>query len=60
MHPLLEELQAQGLSKKQIQTILLTIYEWLETNYPIMAQLSRPVLSEEIDLPEQESQLRRA
>ncbi len=49
MHSLIENLQSQGLSGKQIQTLFLTIHEWLESHYPIMAQISKPILSEEID-----------
>jgi hypothetical protein len=52
MQTLTTQLEAQGLTNEQIQNLFLTIHGWLEENYPIMAQISKPVLREEFDLPE--------
>jgi hypothetical protein len=39
MQTLLNELEAQGLSDEQIQNLFLTIHEWLEAHYPVMAKI---------------------
>ena len=52
MQPLLCELKAHGLTSDQIQTLFLTIHEWLEDNYPVMAKISKQALVEELGVTE--------
>jgi hypothetical protein len=52
MQPLLGKLEAQGLSKDQIQSIFLVIHEWLDNHYPVMAKISKQAMVQELGIKE--------
>ena len=52
MQDLLSELEAQGLSDQQIQNLFLTIHEWLDTHYPVMAKISKQAMARELGIRE--------
>ena len=52
MHTLLSELEAQGLSDDQIQNLFLTIHEWLDVHYPVMAKISKQAMARELGIRE--------
>ena len=52
MQPLLSQLRAQGLTNDQIQTLFLTIYEWLDVHYPVIATISKQAMVEELGIQE--------
>jgi hypothetical protein len=52
MQPLLFKLEAQGLSEDQIQKIFLTLYEWLDDNYPVIARISKQAMVQELGIKE--------
>jgi hypothetical protein len=52
MQSLLCALEAQGLSEEQIQTLFLTIHEWLDHYYPVMAKISKQAMAQELGIKE--------
>jgi hypothetical protein len=52
MRTLLCELEAQGLKEDQIQTLFLTIHEWLDEHYPVMAKISKQAMAQELGIRE--------
>jgi hypothetical protein len=52
MQSLICALEAQGLTENQIQTLFLTIHQWLNTHYPVMAQISKQAMAEELGIEE--------
>ena len=52
MQPLLGKLEAQGLSNGQIHAIFLTIHEWLDDHYPVMAKISKQAMVQELGIRE--------
>jgi hypothetical protein len=52
MQTLLNELEAQGLSDDQIQNLFLTIHEWLDAHYPVMAKISKQAMARELGIRE--------
>jgi hypothetical protein len=52
MQTLLSELEAQGLSDDQIQNLFLTIHEWLDVHYPVMAKISKQAMAQELGIRE--------
>ena len=52
MQPLLCELESQGLTNNQIQTVFLTIHQWLEEHYPVMAKISKQSMAQELGIKE--------
>ena len=52
MQPLLSKLKTQGLTEEQIQTLFLTIHEWLEHHYPVMAKISKQAMAQELGIKE--------
>ena len=52
MQNLLCELESQGLSDNQIQMLFLTIHQWLEEYYPVMAKVSKHAMAHELGIKE--------
>ena len=52
MQSLISTLQAQGLTENQIQTLFLTIHEWLDIHYPVMAKISKQAMAQELGIKE--------
>lgn len=52
METLLHELESQGLTNKQIQNLFLTIHEWLDAHYPVMAKISKNAMGNELGIDE--------
>ena len=52
MQSLLCTLEAQGLTDAQIQTLFITIHEWLDTHYPVMAKISKQAMAQELGIKE--------
>ena len=52
MQSLINQLRSQGLDDHQIQVLFLTIHEWLEDNYPMIAQISKPVMVHDLGIKE--------
>lgn len=52
MQPLLSKLKAHGLSDDQIETVFLTIHEWLDDHYPVMAKISKQAMVDELGVKE--------
>lgn len=52
MQPLINQLHNQGLSDEQIQSLFLTIHEWLEDHYPMIAQISKPIMVHDLGIKE--------
>ena len=52
MQRLLCELESQGLTDNQIQTLFLTIHKWLDTHYPVMATISKNAMAHELGIKE--------
>jgi hypothetical protein len=52
MQTLLSELEAKGLTQDQIRTLFLTIHEWLEDNYPVIAKISQQAMVQELGITE--------
>ena len=52
MQPLLCQLQAQGLSNDQIQNLFITIHEWLGDHYPVMAQITKQSMAQDLGIKE--------
>jgi len=52
MKALLCELESQGLSNDQIQSLFITIYEWLDNHYPFIAQISKQTMAQGLSIKE--------
>lgn len=52
MQSLLCALEAQGLTENQIHTLFLTIHEWLDLHYPVMAKISKQAMIQELGIKE--------
>lgn len=52
MQTLVISLEEQGLSNDQIQTLFVTIHEWLEDYYPVIAKIAKPVMAQELGIKE--------
>jgi hypothetical protein len=52
MKTLLCELESQGLSKDQIQSVFITIHEWLDNHYPVMAKISKHPMARDLGIKE--------
>ena len=52
MKTLLTELESKGLTDDQIQTLFITLHEWLEENYPVIAKISKPIMAQELGIKE--------
>ena len=52
MQHLINNLEAQGLTEQQIQTLFLTIHEWLDTHYPVLAKISKQAMAQELGIKE--------
>ena len=52
MHTLVTELESKGLTNDQIQTLFITLHEWLEKHYPIIAKISKPIMAQELGIME--------
>ena len=52
MQPLLSKLKAHGLSDDQIETVFLTIHEWLDDHYPVMGKISKQAMVGELGVKE--------
>lgn len=53
MRTLLCELEAtHGLTDDQIQTLFLTIHDWLDEHYPVMAKISKQAMAQELGIKE--------
>ena len=52
MQSLLSTLEAQGLNEEQIQTLFITIHEWLDHHYPVMAKISKQAMVQELGIKE--------
>lgn len=52
MQALSHKLETLGLSEEQIQILFLTIHEWLDDHYPVMAQISKQAMAQELGIKE--------
>jgi hypothetical protein len=52
MQSLLSKLETQGLTEAQIQTLFVTIHEWLDVHYPVMAKISKQAMAQELGIKE--------
>ena len=52
MQTLLCELQSQGLTNDQIQNLFITIHEWLGDHYPVMAQITKQSMAQDLGIKE--------
>lgn len=52
MQTLLCELESQGLTDEQIQTLFITIHEWLDIHYPVMAKISKHAMAQGLGIKE--------
>jgi hypothetical protein len=52
MQNLLCQLEAHGLCNDQIQTVFLTIHEWLDDHYPVMATITKQAMAEQLGVKE--------
>ena len=52
MKSLLNELESKGLSNDQIQSIFITIYEWLDNHYPVIAKISKQSMAQDLGIKE--------
>jgi hypothetical protein len=52
MQNLLCQLEAQGLCHDQIQTVFLTIHEWLDNHYPVMATITKHAIAQDLGVKE--------
>ncbi len=50
MQTLLYELESKGLSNDQIRSIFITIQEWLDNYYPVMAQISKQAMAQDLGI----------
>jgi hypothetical protein len=52
MQSLLCTLKDQGLTREQIQALFLTIHEWLDDHYPVMAKISKQAMAQDLGIKE--------
>ena len=52
MQNLLCELESQGLNNTQIQSLFVTIHQWLDDHYPVMAKISKKTMTQDLGIRE--------
>jgi len=52
MKTLLCELKSPGLSNDQIQSLFITIHEWLDSHYPVIAKISKQPMARNLGIKE--------
>ena len=52
MKTLLCELKLLDLSNDQIQSLFITIHEWLDSHYPVIAKISKQSMARDLGIKE--------